>query len=89
MKFESLNPQLCKKTEQLLSDIISEQLHCYEVTIVKKHNKPVLKKVKQRFSAKKDKMLVQSQREKNSSVLRLNQIMSKLLTISKCLQLNC
>ena len=64
MKFESLNPQLCKKTEQLLSDIISEQLHCYEVTIVKKHNKPVLKKVKQRFSAKKDKMLVQSQREK-------------------------
>ena len=26
---------------------------------------------------------------KNSSVLRLNQIMSKLLTISKCWQLNC
>ena len=35
------------------------------------------------------KKLFQSQGEKNSGVLRLNQIKSKLLTIKKCLQLNC
>ena len=33
--------------------------------------------------------LVLSQRERTSGILRLNQILSKLLTISKCLQLNC
>ena len=40
---------------------------------------------------KKDwpKKLVPSQREKTSGVLRLNEILSKLLTISKCLQSNC
>ena len=35
------------------------------------------------------KKLVQSQREQNSGIFRLNKIISKLLTISKCLQLNC
>ena len=57
----------------------------------KKYNKPILQKretkiFKQRRFHKK---LVQSQREKNLGVLRLNQIMPKLLTISKRLQFNC
>ena len=33
--------------------------------------------------------LVQNQREKNWGALRLNQKISKLLTTSKCLRLNC
>ena len=47
-----------------------------------------VKQMKQRFSTKKCfiKKLVQSLKEK---ILRLNLIMSKLLILSKCLQLNC
>ena len=43
-----------------------EQLYCYEVNLVKKYNKPPLKKVKQIFSTQKrfHKKLVQSQRER-------------------------
>ena len=48
------------------------------------------KKVKQRFSNKKDfvKTCSKSTR-KNFGILGLNKMMSKLLTVSKCLQLNC
>ena len=58
LKFESLNFQNCKKKkkkysrklvfwvypEQLLSHIIFEHLHCYEVTLEEKNNKPLLQK---------------------------------------------
>ena len=53
-------------------------------------------KVKQRFPSQKDfiKRLFKGQREKtkkeaNSGILKLNKIMSKLLTVSKCFQLSC
>ena len=101
IKFESYNLLHCKKKccklifcvlpEQLLSHIIFGQLQLYEVTLVKRYNKPLLKKVKQKCSYKKDfiKNLFKVNEKKNSAVLRLNQIMFKLLTMSKCLQLNC
>ena len=72
--------------EQLLSYIIFEQLYCYEVTLVKKYNKPLLQKSETKISTKKRfiKNLLKINEKKNSGVLRLNQIMFKLLTISKC-----
>ena len=101
MKFESYNLHHCKKScrksviwlfpEQLPSHIIFEQLDCHEATLAKKYNEPLLQKsetkifVQKRFSKK----IVPSQREKNSDVLRLNQIMFLLVTLSKYLQLNC
>ena len=101
MKFESYNlhhsKNNCRKLvfwvfpEQLLSHIIFERLHCGEVTLVKKDNKTLLQKTEtkifdqQRFHKK----LVSSQQEKKLGILRLNQILYKLLTISKCLQLKC
>ena len=47
------------------------------------------KKVKQKFSNEDNfiKNLFETNEKKNSGLLRLNQIMSKLLIISKCLQL--
>ena len=91
MKFESYNLHHCRKIvcwvfpEQLLSQIIFERLHCYEVTLVKKYNKTLFKKSETKIFDQKrfHKKLVPSQREKNSNVLRLNQMMPKLLTISK------
>ena len=54
LKFESYNLHHCKKsccnlvflvlTERLLYQIILGQLHCYEVTLVKKCYKPLLQK---------------------------------------------
>ena len=38
--------------EQLLSYITFDQLYCFEATLVKKYNKPLLRKVKQRFLTK-------------------------------------
>ena len=77
--------------EQLLSQIIFGQLNCYEVTLVKKYNKPLLQKSETKFFKQKifHKKLVQSQREKKTVVLRLNQMMPRLLTRSECLQSNC
>ena len=77
--------------EQQLPHIISEWIHCYEVTLVKRYNKSLLQKSETKtFDQKRfHKKLVPSRREKNSCVLRLNQIMSTLLTIRKRLQLNC
>ena len=97
-KFESYNLQHCQKNcrksvfcvflEQSLPLIIFGLLHCYEVALIKKFNKPSLQKIEIKIFKQKIfyKKLVQSQREKNSGILK---IMSKLLTISKCLQLNC
>ena len=78
-------------SEQLLSHITFEPLHCYEVTLVKKYNKPLFQKSQTKtFDLKRlHKKLVPSQWEKHFGVLSLNQIMSTLLTISKCSQLNC
>ena len=95
MKLESYNLHHCKKNcrnlvlwvfpEQLASHIIFERLHCYEVTLVKKYHKALLRKSETKIFDQKSfhKKLVPSQREKNSGVLRLNQIMFTLLTISK------
>ena len=87
--------------EQLLAHIIFEWPHCYEVTLAKpslqknQKNKTKIKTTTKKQTNKDFRQkrltnkLALSQREKNSCVLRLNQILSKLLTISKCLQLNC
>ena len=86
--------------EQLLSHIIFESPHCYEATLVKlllqkkQKNKTKMvttaKKTNKDFRQKRlTNKLVLSQRERTSGILRLNQILSKLLTIRKCLQLNC
>ena len=91
MKFESYNIHHCKNNchklvfwvflEQLFSQIIFEQLHCHEVTLVKKYNKPLLQKSETKIFDQKRflKKLVPSQREKNSGVLRLYQIMPKIV----------
>ena len=77
----------CVFPEKLLSQTIFEWLHCYAVTLAKKFNKPLLQKREIKIFKLKwfHKKLIQIQREKNSSFLRLNQIMYKLLTISTCL----
>ena len=56
--------------EQLLSYIIFEQLYCYEVTLVKKYNKPVLQKSETKISTKKRfiKILLKVNEKKNSGV---------------------
>ena len=84
MNFEPYNLHRCIKNcrklvfwvfpEQLLSHIIFERLHCYEVTLVKKYNKPLLKKNETKIFDQKifHKILFPSQREKNSGILRLN-----------------
>ena len=61
------------------------------IALVKKFHKPLLQKIETKIFKEKrfHKNLVQSKREKNSSILRLNKIMCELLTTSKCLQLNC
>ena len=98
-KFESYNLHHCKRNchklvlwvfiEQLFSHIIFDWLHCSEVTLVKKYKPSLQKKGTKIFDERRStKKPVPSQREKNSGVLRLNQILSNLLTISKCLQLN-
>ena len=100
LKFKSYNLQHCKKycsklmfclfSEQLPSWIIFRQVHCSEVTLLNKYNNPLLQKSEAKVFKWRQfhKKLVRNQREKkNSGLLRLNQIMSKLLIIRKCLQL--
>ena len=95
-KFESYNFQHCKMfcdklvfcAFQLLPFIFFGRLYCFLQESFVNH----YYKVKLRFLNKKSfrKKLVQSQGEKkHSGILRLNKIMSKLLTVSKCLQLHC
>ena len=99
LKFASYNLHHCKKnccklvflvfTEQLLYQIIFGQLHCYEVTLVKKCNKPLLQKSETKvFDQKKiyKKTCWKSARKNNLDVSGINQIMSKLLILSKRLQ---
>ena len=94
LKFGSYNLHHCKKnccklvflvfTEQLLYKIIFGRLHCYEVTLVKKCNKPLLQKSQTKsFDQKRFiKNLLKVSEKNNSGVSRINQIMSKLLISS-------
>ena len=77
--------------EQLLSYIIFERLYWCEVTLVKRYNKPLQWKSEIKIFDQKafHKNLLIVNEKKNSGVLRLNHIMLKFLTITKCLQLNC
>ena len=98
LKFESYDLHHCKKnccnlvflvfTKQLLYQIILGQLHCYEVTLVKSVINHCYKKLKQRFLIKKRfiKNLLKVSEKNNSGVSRINQIMSKLLVLSKRVQ---
>ena len=72
-------------TEQLLYHIIFGQLHCNEVTPVKKCNKQVLQKTETKIFDQKRfiKNLFKVNDKNKSGVLRINQIMSKLLTLLK------
>ena len=94
LKFESYYLKRCKKScrklvfwvfsEQLLHRLIFWRLHCYEGTLVKRYNKPLLLKSETRIFDQKifQKILVQTQRKKkNSGILRLNQIMPKLFSV--------
>ena len=92
---ESYNLQHCKKnsnklvfwvfTEQLLYHILFGRLHCYEVTLVKMCNKSILQKSETKIFNQKRfiKNLFKVNAKNRSNVLRINQIMSKLLTLIK------
>ena len=64
LKFESYNLHHCKKscrklvflgfTEQLFYNLIFGQLHCHEVTLVKKYNKPLPQKSKTKIFDQKE-----------------------------------
>ena len=73
-----------------MSHIIFGQLHRYEVSFVKKDDKVLLQKSETNMFKQKrfHKKLVQNQREKKIGRFELNQIISKLLTLSKCFQSN-
>ena len=86
LKFEYYNIQQCKKNyRELVSWVFTEQLSCYEVTLVKKCNKPLLQKKETKILDQKRfiKNLFKVNEKNKSGVLRINQIMSKLLTLSK------
>ena len=94
LKFQSYNLHHYKKnccklvllvfTEQLLYQITSGRLHCYEVTLVKKCNKALLQKSETKVFDQKRfiKNLLKVSEKNNSDVSRINQIMSKLLVLS-------
>ena len=75
----------CIFTEQLSYHIISGLLHCYEVTLVKKCNKPLLQKIETKILDQKRfmKNLFKVNEKNKPVVLRINQTMSKLLTLTK------
>ena len=97
LKFESLNlchyKHNCRNlvfwvfTEQLLHQIVFGRLHCYEVTLLKKRNKPLLQKSEIHVFDHTIfiKTLLNVTEKNNLGVPRINQIMSKLLTLSKSL----
>ena len=85
LKFESYNLQHCKKNccnlifcvllEQLLSNIMFGRLHYYEVTLIKKYNKPLLQKSETNVFKQKKKIiknLLKVNEKKTSDLLRLN-----------------
>ena len=98
LKFKFYNLHHCKKnccklvflvfTEQLLYQIIFVQLHCYEVTLVKMCNKLLPQKCETKVFNQKRliKNLLKVSEKNNSGVSRINQIMYKLLILSKRLQ---
>ena len=98
LKFESYNLHHCKNncrklvflvfTEQLLCQIIFRRLHSYEVTLVKKCNKSLLRKSETKVfdQTRFIKNLLKVSEKENSGVSRINQIMHKLLILSKRLQ---
>ena len=67
------------------------QLHCYEVTLIKKCNKPLLQKSETKVFDQKRfiKNLLKVSEKNNSGVLRINQIMSKLLIAENFHILHC
>ena len=84
LKLESYSIQHYKKNCRKL--VFAEQLlHCYEVTLVKKCNKPLLQKSETKIFDQKRfmKNLFKVNEKNKSGVLRINQIMSKLLPLSK------
>ena len=95
LKFESYKLHHCKKncrklvfcvfTGQLLYQIIFRRLHCYKVTLVKKCNKPLLQKSETKIFDEKRFInnLFKVNGKNNLGFLRINQIMCKLLTLSK------
>ena len=94
-KFESFNlhnfkSKFCKLflwefMEQLFYQIIFERLHSYEVTLAKRCNKPLLQKSETEIFAQKwfIKNLFKVNENNNLSDLRINQIIYKLLILSK------
>ena len=73
-------------TEQLLYHIIFGRLHGYEVALVKECNKPLLLQESEAkiFDQKRFiKNLFEVNEKNNSGVLRINQIMSEMLTLCK------
>ena len=68
----------------MLYQIIFGWLHCYDVTLVKKCNKPLLQKSETKVITYKN--LLKVSKKNNSGVSRINQIISKLLVLSKPLQ---
>ena len=90
LKFQSYNLQHCEKncrkllfwefTEQLPLHTIFGWLHCYEVTLVKKCNKPLLQKRETKIIHQKQfiKNLLRVNKKNKLGILRINQIMPKL-----------
>ena len=74
----------CVLTEQLLYHILFGWLHCYEITFVKKCNKLLLQKSEAKIFDQKGfiENLFNINENNDLKVLRINQIMSKLLTLS-------
>ena len=101
LKFESLKtPPLQKERPQVSFLCIYRTtahpnnfrlVHCYEVTPVKKCNKPLLQKSEIKIFDQKRfiKNLFKVKEKNNSGVLKINHIMCKLLTLSTRLQFNC
>ena len=98
LKFETYNLHHCKKncrklvflvfTKHLLYQIIIGRLHCYEVALVKKCNKPLLQKSEAKIFNQKSltKYLLKVSEKNNLNVSRKDHIMYKFLTLSKRLQ---
>ena len=76
-------------TEQLLYQIIFGMLNGYEEKKKKKCNKPLQQKSETKVFIQKRyiKNLLRESKKNNLGVPRINQIMSKLLILSKSLQL--
>ena len=71
-----------------LHQITSGWLHCYEVTLVEKCNKALLQKSETKVFDQKRfvKYLLKVSEKNNSGVSRINEMMSKLLILSKRLK---